>query len=133
MAYHDHAKNTPSISQFSDSKDTTQQTSVASLLTNPSAAYSAASSSIANAASATSETLQQQLDAAKATIAQLRSQAQDQDLRERKSEAVKQDARERITTGTTGMGIQTQSADGVPVQIVAVLCLLSFLLAYFFF
>jgi hypothetical protein len=31
------------------------------------------------------------------------------------------------------MGVQTPPSEGVPVQIVAALCLLSFLLAYFFF
>lgn len=74
-----------------------------------------------------------QLAQAKSTIARLTSQNEEQGLRQRKSDAVNQDARERITTGTTGMGVQQQPADGVPVQIVAALCLLSFLLAYFFF
>ncbi|MCJ1243528.1 phosphatidylinositol-binding protein scs2 [Trapelia coarctata] len=128
-----HAQDTPSSAHFTDSKDATQQGSVSSLLTNPSAALNAASTSISNAASSTSETLQQQLEAAKATIAQLRGQMQDDGLRERKASAVKQDAQERSTTATAGMGVQTQPADGVPVQIVAALCLLSFLLAYFFF
>jgi hypothetical protein len=31
------------------------------------------------------------------------------------------------------MGVQQQPAEGVPVPIVAALCLLTFLLAYFFF
>ena len=63
----------------------------------------------------------------------LKSQVEEQGLKQRKTDAVNQDSRERITTGTTGMGIQQQPADGVPVQIVAALCLLSFLLAYFLF
>lgn len=79
------------------------------------------------------EDLRTQLADAKNTIANLKQQAEEQGLRQRKSDAVNQDSRERITTGTTGMGIQQQPADGVPVQIVAALCLLSFLLAYFFF
>jgi hypothetical protein len=79
------------------------------------------------------EDLRAQLSEAKAQILRLKQQAEDQVLRQRKSDAVNQDSRERITTGTTGMGIQQQPADGVPVQIVAALCLLSFLLAYFFF
>lgn len=79
------------------------------------------------------EQLQDQLLKAHATIASLKQQAEEQVLRQRKSDAVNQDAKERITTGTTGMGVQQQPADGVPVQIVAALCLLSFLLAYFLF
>lgn len=106
---------------------------MSSLFTSPSAALSAASAGLSNAASSTSETLQQQLEAAKATIAQLRGQVQDEGLRERKTTAVKQDAQERISAAATAMGVQTHAADGVPVQIVAALCLLSFLLAYFFF
>lgn len=97
------------------------------------ASNAASTLGLSEVASSASQSLQQQLDSAKATIAQLRQQAEDQGLRQRKSDAVTQDSRERITTGTTGMGVQTQPADGVPVQIVAALCLLSFLLAYFFF
>ena len=92
-----------------------------------------AASSVANAVPTSGEDVRQQLADAKATIARLTDQAQEQVLRQRKSDAVNQDSRERITTGTTGMGVQQQPADGVPVQIVAALCLLSFLLAYFFF
>ena len=66
-------------------------------------------------------------------ISRLQSQSQDQTLRQRKSDAVNQDSKERITTGTTGLGIKQVSAGGVPVQIVAGLCLLCFLIAYFFF
>ena len=94
---------------------------------------SSAASAISGAASATGQSLQQQLDAAKETISNLRAQNEEQGLRQRKTDAVAQDSRERITTGTTGMGVQSQPAEGVPVQIVAALCLLSFLLAYFFF
>ena len=79
------------------------------------------------------EDLGAQLSEAKATILKLKQQAEEQSLRQKESNAVNQDSRERITTGMTGMGIQQQPADGVPVQIVAALCLLSFLLAYFFF
>lgn len=81
----------------------------------------------------TSDDVRQQLSDAKAQISRLTEQAQEQVLRQRKSDAVNQDSRERISTGTTGMGVQQQPADGVPVQIVAALCLLSFLLAYFLF
>ena len=136
---------TSSAIDSSQPRDMNDSTSAASL-SKPSSMFNAASSGISTAASnaasslgisdmaaSTSQTLQQQLDSAKETIAQLRKQAEDSGLRQRKSDAVNQDSRERITTGTTGMGVQTQPADGVPVQIVAALCLLSFLLAYFFF
>ena len=93
----------------------------------------AAASSFSNAIPKSGEDLRAQLSEAQATISRLTQQAQDQLLRQRKTDATNQDSRERITTGTTGMGIQQQPGDGVPVQIVAALCLLSFLLAYFFF
>ncbi|MCJ1279970.1 phosphatidylinositol-binding protein scs2 [Puttea exsequens] len=89
-----------------------------------------AASSVANAVPTSTEDLKAQLASAKAQIARL---TEDSGLRQRKADAVVQDSRERITTGTTGMGVQQQPMDGVPVQIVAALCLLSFLLAYFLF
>lgn len=89
--------------------------------------------SVANAVPTSGEDIKAQLAQAKATILRLTQQNEEQGLRQRKTDAVNQDSRERITTGTTGMGIQQQPADGVPVQIVAALCLLSFLLAYFLF
>ena len=92
-----------------------------------------AATSVANAVPTSGEDLKAQLAQAKATITRLTQQTEEQGLRQRKTDAVNQDSRERITTGTTGMGIQQQPADGVPVQIVAALCLLSFLLAYFLF
>ncbi|MCJ1410891.1 phosphatidylinositol-binding protein scs2 [Ptychographa xylographoides] len=142
---HDKSLGTSTTSNFAESKDIGNSTSGTSI-SNPSSVLNTASAGISNAASSAAsalgvsnvassvgETLQQQLDSAKATIAQLKQQAETQGVRQRKTDAVNQDSRERITTGTTGMGVQTQPADGVPVQIVAALCLLSFLLAYFFF
>jgi len=93
----------------------------------------AAASSITNAMPTSGDDLRAQLDQAKATISRLTQQSEEQGLRQRKADAVNQDSRERISTGTTGMGVQQQPAEGVPVQIVAALCLLSFLLAYFLF
>lgn len=98
-----------------------------------SAAVSGAATSVANAVPTSTDELQTQLAQAKAQVAKLTSANNEQGLRQRKADAVNQDARERISTGTTGMGVQQQPSDGVPVQIVAALCLLSFLLAYFFF
>jgi len=93
----------------------------------------AAASSVANAVPTSSDELKERLAEAQATISRLTQQAQDQVLRQRKSDAVNQDSKERITTGTTGMGVQQSPASGVPVQVVAGLCLLCFLVAYFFF
>ena len=93
----------------------------------------AAASSAASAVPTSSDDLHTQLAQAKVTIAKMTQQAEEQGLRQRKVDAINQDSRERITTGTTGMGVQQQPAEGVPVQIVAALCLLSFLLAYFLF
>ena len=88
---------------------------------------------MANAVPTDSEDIKAQLAQAREQNRALTAQVEEQGLKQRKADAVNQDARERITTGKTGMGIQQQPADGVPVQIVAALCLLSFLLAYFFF
>jgi hypothetical protein len=90
-----------------------------------------------NAASSAGQTLQQQLDAAKAQIAQLQSQAAE-GLRQRNiisSTTKDETAAPKSTTGPTATAglAQHPPAEGVPVQIVAALCLLSFLLAYFFF
>ncbi|KAL9585158.1 MAG: hypothetical protein Q9212_001683 [Teloschistes hypoglaucus] len=94
---------------------------------------SSAAPGIAKVVPTSGDDLKGQLADAHATIQRLKDQTESQGLRQRKTDAVNQDARERITTGTTGMGVQQQPADGVPVQIVAALCLLSFLLAYFLF
>ncbi|KAL8928341.1 MAG: hypothetical protein Q9172_000933 [Xanthocarpia lactea] len=121
------------MNRATDSKsqaDSTGGYSAASSIQNTA---SAATSSIAQAVPTSGEDLRAQLADAKATIARLTQQAEEQGLRQRKTDAVNQDSRDRITTGTTGMGIQQLPADGVPVQIVAALCLLSFLLAYFLF
>ncbi|KAL8693679.1 MAG: hypothetical protein Q9218_001536 [Villophora microphyllina] len=115
------------------SKAETDQISNESIVSKTQATASAAVSGIANAFPMSGDDLKGQLADAQATIARLKQQTEEQSLRQRKSDAVNQDARERITTGTTGMGVQQQPADGVPVQIVATLCLLSFLLAYFLF
>lgn len=96
-------------------------------------AAAAAATGLTNTIPPTSTDYKEQLEAAKATIAKLRAQMEQQGLRQRKSDAVNQDSKERLTKGTTVLGVQQAPAGGVPVQIVAGLCLLSFLLAYFFF
>ena len=121
-----------------DSRPNTNNKNIAELVSNAPAASTqstigAAVSSVANAVPVSADDVRAQLAQAKATIARMTQQSEEQGLRQRKTDAVNQDSKERITTGTTGMGVQQQLADGVPVQIVAALCLLSFLLAYFFF
>lgn len=93
---------------------------------------SGAAASAANAIPTSTEELKAQLTQAKATIASLTSE---QGLRQRKIGATGQDSKDATSavSGAGGLGVQQQQADGVPVQIVAALCLLSFLLAYFFF
>lgn len=118
-------------SSDNDVKNWTQSGS--GVASNIQSALGAAATSVSNTIPTSADDLRAQLSEAKATILHLTQQAEEQVLRQRKTDAVNQDSRERITTGTTGMGIQQQPADGVPVQIVAALCLLSFLLAYFFF
>lgn len=99
--------------------------------TNGSSSTAAASSTIASAATAvsnaiptTQEELKHQLADAKAQISKLTNQLGDPQLRQRKV----QEASEKMQTV-----VQQTGETGVPVQIVAGLCLLSFLLAYFFF
>lgn len=120
--------------QLEDRKDFEgAQEPTGSITSNIRSTLGAAASSVSNAVPTSGEDLGAQLSEAKATILKLKQQAGEQSLRQKESDAVNQDSRERITTGMTGMGVQQQPADGVPVQIVAALCLLSFLLAYFFF
>lgn len=121
------------MNRSTDTKSQTDSSGTHSTVPNNQSRASAAVSNIAQAVPTSGEDLRAQLADAKATISRLTQQTKEQGLRQRKADAVNQDSRERITTGTTGMGIQQQPADGVPVQLVAALCLLSFLLAYFFF
>ncbi|KAL8681543.1 MAG: hypothetical protein Q9186_002359 [Xanthomendoza sp. 1 TL-2023] len=121
------------ITRSVDTKAQGGSTGTPSVVSNLQNTASAAASNVAQAVPTSGEDLRAQLANAKTTISQLSQQTEEQLLRQRKSDAVNHDSRERITTGTTGMGVQRQPADGVPVQIVAALCLLSFLLAYFFF
>ena len=121
------------MNRATDSKSQADSTGGYSMASSNQNTASAAASNIAQAVPTSGEDLRAQLADAKATIARLTQQTEEQGLRQRKTDAVNQDSRERITTGTTGMGIQQMPADGVPVQIVAALCLLSFLLAYFLF
>jgi hypothetical protein len=93
----------------------------------------AAVTGVASAIPTSTSDLQAQLAEAKAQIQKLKQQVEQHGLRQRKGEAVIQDNKGKVASGTTGMGVPHPPTGGVPVQIVAALCLLSFLLAYFFF
>lgn len=84
----------------------------------------AAAAAVSNAVPTSNEELQGQLAAAKAQIQKLTSQLQDPQLRQRKV----QEASEKVQTV-----VQQSQDSGVPLQIVAGLCLISFLIAYLFF
>jgi hypothetical protein len=88
----------------------------------------AAAASVSNAIPTSQAELQAQLDAAKAQITRLTQQA-DAGLRQRKPESTR-DAKDQLATATHN---QTAPAGGVSVQITALLCLVSFLIAYFLF
>ncbi|KAF2737339.1 VAMP-associated protein [Polyplosphaeria fusca] len=92
---------------------------------------STAAAGVVNAIPTSSDDLQAQLADAKATISDLRKRLEDSTsgLRQRKTGST-QDSKDQVGTA---MGSQQAPAGGVSVQIVAALCLLSFLLAYFLF
>lgn len=87
----------------------------------------AAAASVSNAIPTSQAELQAQLDAAKQQIARLTQQASE-GLRQRKPDT--SGAKDQLATATQQ---QTPPAGGVSVQITALLCLVSFLLAYFLF
>lgn len=92
---------------------------------------SAAAAGVADVIPTSMYELKQQLADAQATITRLTQQA-DEGLRQRKSEGGNQASKGQSSTSTTAVAARVGQA-GVPVQIVAALCLLCFLLAYFFF
>lgn len=100
--------------------------------TNPATSISSVKDSISSAAAPITkavptsyEDLKAQLTAAQATIA---SYGQEGGVRMRKAAGTSVDA-----VAASADSVRQQAAEGVPVQIVAALCLLSFLLAYLFF
>ncbi|KAF4486193.1 Vesicle-associated membrane protein-associated protein [Colletotrichum fructicola Nara gc5] len=86
---------------------------------------SAASNVVANTAQVTYDELKQKLQQAEAKIAGLQDTS---GLRQR----VKTES-EKLPSPQQAAAAVRQGAEGVPVQMVAILCLVSFLLAYFFF
>jgi len=94
------------------------------------ATVSAAAAKVSNAIPVSQADLKAQLDEAKAQIARLTSQASEASgLRQRKVEPAS-GGKGQLSTATHS---QTAPAGGVSVQITALLCLLSFLVAYFLF
>jgi len=88
---------------------------------------SAAASAVTNAVPTSYEDLKAQLTEARAQLASL---SQEGGLRMRKAVGANPD--DSIAT-TANLAAKQATSEGVPVQIVAALCLLSFLLAYLFF
>jgi hypothetical protein len=84
----------------------------------------AAASTVAAAVPTSSDQLKEQLSAAQAQIQKLTSQLQDPQFRQRKVAETNEKVQQVVA--------QSQET-GVPLQIVAGLCLLSFLIAYLFF
>lgn len=87
-----------------------------------------AANSVASVIPMSMEDLKAQLAEAQATISNLAAQAQDSVLRQRKT-----DPSASGNTQTTTYNASASQPSGVPVPIVASLCLLSFLLAYLLF
>ena len=94
------------------------------------ATIKSSAASAANAIAPEDGNLRQQLKAAQAKIEELTAES---GLRQRKGVTSGDKPGSTGTGGLTSLATQNQSAGGVPVQIVAALCLLSFLMAYFFF
>ena len=101
-----------------------------SATSNIKSSVGAAAAGVARAIPTTQEELQAQLADAKATIAKLKQQAETSSgLRQRKAEPTRE-AKEHLQTTTS---TEPGPTGGVTVQLTAILCLLSFLIAYFLF
>ena len=113
----------PSEKPRSEQAATEQVQSTASNVAHQTGLYSAAAT-VANAVPTSSNEVKEQLAAAQAQISKLTSQVQDPQMRQRKST----EGQEKVQAV-----VQQSSQGGVPLPIVAALCLLSFLIAYLFF
>lgn len=98
-------------------------------------APSAAADSTTEGKSDLTESLKEQLSDALAQIQRLKAQITDRgsELRQRKSDGAQDSALSKASTTLQQQVAHPAAETGVPVQIVAALCLLSFLLAYFLF
>lgn len=111
--------------QSSDTKSPTMESAKASVASVAEASgVAGAAAAVSKAVPTSTEELKQQLAAAQAQIQKLTGQLGDPQLRQRKV----QEASEKVQTV-----VQQSQDSGVPLQIVAGLCLLSFLIAYLFF
>lgn len=117
-------------SRPSDAKNLGEIRSSASNPATNSSTLGAAAAAVSNAVPTSADELKAQLAEAKAQIAKLTEQASE-GLRQRRGGA--QTATTEKSGSSTAASQRLSSPAGVPVQIVAALCLLSFLLAYFFF
>ncbi len=93
---------------------------------------SSVKNTIANVVPSSVQEAKAQLPDPSAMASSIKRQAE-QGLRQRKADTGTQDAKGSAGMGTTTVAPAQNSPTGVPIQIVAGLCLLSFLLAYFFF
>lgn len=125
------AYSSPTTVYGSPSQSTTERSVPTTESAKTSAANVAESTGIAGAANAvmnaipkSQDDVQQQLAAAQARIQELSSQLADPEIRQRKVA----EAQEKVQTV-----IQQSQDSGVPLQITAALCLVSFLIAYLFF
>lgn len=115
-----------------DTRDIKQESNVGE---NFQSTVAAVASTAQHTASETYEQLKEQLAKAQATIASLQNDAAS-GLRQRKAavaDAVGEQASNVQATAQDLAQSARQGTEGVPVQIAAVLCLVSFLLAYIFF
>lgn len=76
--------------------------------------------------------LSAELATAKATIARLQAELDNQGLRLRKAVSAAEDVKGRVSQGATTVTTQPHP-EGIPVQICAGLCLMAFFIAWFFF
>jgi len=99
---------------------------------SPAAPATSAVGGIVNSIAAaipSSEAVHEQLEQAKASISKLNGQADD-GLRQRKGGSMDQ---QRLGGGQSTMSMQQSAPNGVPVPMVAALCLMCFLVAYLLF
>lgn len=116
----------PTAASTGDTKSATTADSARGSVANAAEAtgITGAAAAIANAMPQSTDDVKQQLAAAQARIQELSSQLADPQVRQRKVA----EAQEKVQTV-----IQQSQDSGVPIHIVAALCLVSFLIAYLFF
>lgn len=117
---------TPAPTSTTDSKSASTAESAKTSAANAAEAtgVSGAAAAIANAVPQSQDDVKQQLAAAQARIQELSNQLADPQVRQRKIA----EAQEKVQTV-----VQQSQESGVPIHIVAALCLVSFLIAYLFF